>query len=59
MATNRVQVQMWVKKINKCSVWFTARGRSGLEECVGVSIKDQAFEKLGRPDAIKVTIEAN
>ncbi|MBA7523811.1 hypothetical protein ES705_15945 [subsurface metagenome] len=58
MATNKVQVQMWKKKVYQRSVWYTAMGRSGLEVCTGINIKDQAFEKLGSPDEITVTIEA-
>lgn len=58
MAENKVQLQMWKANACKSSMRYTAMGKAALEVCGMIYVQDQAIEKIGRPDVIKVTIEA-
>jgi hypothetical protein len=37
---------------------YKAQGQGALEVCRTIYVQNQAFEKLGKPDVITVTIEA-
>lgn len=58
MATEKVEVQMRTDKECKSSMRYAAQGLGALEVCRTLYVQNQAFEKLGKPDVITVTIEA-
>jgi len=58
MATEKVQVQMRTDKECKSSMRFAAEGLGAIEVCRTIYVQNQAFDKLGRPEVITVTIEA-
>ncbi len=58
MATDKVEVQMRTDKVCKSCMRYKAQGQGALEVCRTIYVQNQAFEKLGKPDVITVTIEA-
>ncbi|MBA7587213.1 hypothetical protein ES708_29231 [subsurface metagenome] len=58
MSETTVVVEMAVDKSCKSSVRFAAEGQSAAEVCRTLYVQNQAVDKLGKPNRIKVTIEA-
>jgi len=58
MATDKVEVQMRTEKECKSCMRYAAQGLASVEVCKSIYVQNQAFDKLGRPDVITVTIEA-
>jgi len=58
MAKENVVVQMRTDKECKSSMRYAAQGVGAIEVCRTIYIQNQAFDKLGRPDVITITIEA-
>lgn len=58
MATNRVQALMRIDKQCRSSMRYAAQGKVAREVSRTLYVQDQAFENLGRPDVIMITIEA-
>jgi len=50
---------MWKDKTLKSSMRYAAQGAAAIEICRTIYVQNQAFEKLGKPDVVKVTIEAD
>ena len=57
MAQKKVQVQMRMRAKNKCSMRYVAWGQAAEEVCTVFCLQDAAFNELGKPYAIMVTIE--
>ena len=57
MATEKVHVQMRMGKARKTGMGYVAWGKAAQEICETICVRDAAFAKLGKPYAIKVTIE--
>lgn len=58
MATDKVEVQMRTDKKCKSCMRFAAQGQGASEVCRTIYVQNEAFEKIGSPDVISVTIEA-
>lgn len=58
MATDKVEVQMRKDKAWKGCMRYAAQGQCALEVCRSIYVQNQAFDKLGKPDVITITIEA-
>lgn len=58
MAKDRVQAKMGLDKPCRRSMRYAALGKDALDVSRTLYVQAQAFEELGRPDVITVTIEA-
>ncbi len=58
MQEGSVTVEMSVDKECKTCVRFAAEGQSAAEVCRTLYVQNEALDKLGKPNRIKVTIEA-
>jgi hypothetical protein len=57
MKSEKMVVEMAVDKKCKSCVRFAAEGQPAAEVCKTLYVQNEALDKLGKPDRIKVTIE--
>jgi hypothetical protein len=58
MEQEKIVVEMTVDKKCKSCVRFAAEGKSAAEVSRTLYVQNEALDKLGKPNRIKVTIEA-
>ncbi len=58
MQSEKIVVEMAVEKKCKSCVRFAAEGQPAAEVCRTLYVQNEALDKLGKPNRIKVTIEA-
>ena len=58
MADDKVKVRMRMEGMSKSGMRYAARAKEADEICRSISIRSSAFEKLGKPEKIEVTVAA-
>ncbi len=58
MAREKLEVEMAVNKKCKSCVRFASEGGTAAEVCRTLYVQNEALDKLGNPERLKVTIEA-